>query len=188
MVVVLVTLLVAMAPAPAGADRGLDRDADDTAGPLDIARIVHKHRKGRPNVFVHKIVMHDRWTNRAISSRHDSRHITVTFDVRRAGYGCIGCISEREVVITSQEGRVQATLYNHLGDPPRKLADLRVWRPNDRSVAFAVRKRQLMRKARDHYQWGVGTTYQRRGDEDCPPRRSCFDYAPRRRELLRHQL
>ncbi len=187
-VVVLVMLLVAMTPAPAGADRALDRDADDTAGLLDIARIVHKHRKRRPNVFVHKIVMYDRWTNSAISSPHDSRRITVTFDVRRAGYGCIGCITEREVVITSQSGDLRAVLYNHLGDPPRKLADLRVWRPNDRTVAFSVRKRQLMRKDRNHYDWGVGTIYQRRGDQDCPPRRSCFDYAPRRRELLRHQL
>lgn len=183
----LVTGLVVSAT-PAAADRTAERDASDTAGPLDIARIVHKHRKGRPSIFIHKIVMHDRWANSAISSRHDSRWITVTFDVRRAGYGCIGCISEREVIITSEGGRVHAALYNHLGDPPRKLANLRVWRPDHRSVAFSVRKSQLMGRSRDHYDWGVGTVYHKRGDEDCPPRRSCFDYAPRRRQLLRHQL
>ncbi len=188
--VVISGTLVLLVATPAGADRVAGRDTNDAAGPLDIARIVHEHRSGDPDVFVHKIVMFEPWKRSALNpSARENRGITVTFDVRpRAGSSCIGCITEREVLIFVENRRLTARLYNHLGDPPRKLADLPVWRPNRRSVVFAVRKAQLMRRDRDHYDWGVQSAYARRGSESCPPRNTCFDLAPRRNDLLRHRL
>jgi hypothetical protein len=128
--VVAFSLLIALVALPAQADRLAKADRNDTKGPLDIARIVHKHLLGHPNVFVHKIVMQKRLRRRALhSTNQDSRRITVTFDVDRAkGYQCIGCITEREVLIFAKNGHIVARLYNHLGDPAKKLANLPVWR------------------------------------------------------------
>jgi hypothetical protein len=183
-------LFLTLLSIPAGADRDARTDANNSAGPLDIARIVYEHRPGNSSILVHKVVMQERWTNRVLSSSvRDNRGIRVTFNIRpRVGYSCIGCITEREVFVDVKDGDLRAILYNHLGDPPRKIADLRVWRPNRRTVAFALKKRQLMRRDRDHYDWGVGTIYMRRGDESCPRRDPCFDLAPGRQRLLRHDL
>lgn len=182
-------LVLASIASPAAADRGTRADRDDTRGPLDIARIVHNHREGRPNIFIHKIVMHEPWRLRALrSTTRETRRITVTFDVRpNVGYPCAGCITEREVVVYAKDGQLHADLFNHLGDPPRHLADLRVWRPNGRSVAFSVTRRQLGASRVDSYAWGVKTTYSRRGSPSCPPRTACFDVAPDD-TLLRHRL
>lgn len=159
-------------------------------GPLDIARIVHKHLPGHPNVFVHKIVMQKAWKRRALhSTNRDTRGITVTFDVNPSqGYHCIGCVTEREVLIFAKNGHIVAKLYNHLGDPPRKLANLSVWRPNRRTVAFSVRRRQLSGKHLDFYDWGVESIYARAGSS-CRRNQPCFDFAPNHKfQLLRHQL
>jgi hypothetical protein len=85
LVLVVVTLLISLAAMPALADRVAKSDGEDTRGPLDIATIVHKHRKGHPNVFVHKIVMQRDFRRRALRSaaKHDGV-ITVTFDVAHA--------------------------------------------------------------------------------------------------------
>jgi DNA-binding transcriptional LysR family regulator len=180
-----------LAPSSASlADRVAKADGDDTRGPLDIARIVHKHRKGHPNVFIHRIIMQRKWRRRALRStpKHDGA-ITVTFDVDPSrGYHCTGCVTEREVLIFVKHHRLIATLYNHLGDPPRKLADLPVWRPNHRTVAFSVRRRQLSGKRLDSYDWGVETRYSR-WRSSCPASNTCFDMAPNHaHDLVRHNL
>ncbi len=190
MVAALVSLLCALTVLPAWADRLAKADGNDGHGPLDIVRIVHKHRVGHPNLFIHKIVMEKPWTRRAIhSSSQQSRFITVTFDVDPSrGYHCIGCVTEREVLILARHGRIIARLYNHLGDPPRKLASLPVWRPNRRSVAFSVRRRQLSGKHVDHYYWGVKSLYTRSGSS-CPRSKPCVDLAPNHRhQMLRQDL
>jgi hypothetical protein len=115
----------------------------------------------------------------------------VTFNIRdEDGYSCTGCQSEREVVIDFRRERgIVATLYNHLGSLPERLARLKVWRPTERTVAFAVRKRQLQRGAYSSYEWGVEAVYEKQGDETCPLDHACRDLAPNGRyDLLRHDL
>jgi hypothetical protein len=188
--VAVLSLLLSLFAPPALADRVAKLDGDDTPGPLDIARIEHKHLSGHPNVFVHKIVMESGWRRRAIHStaRHD-RYIIVTFDVDPSkGSHCIGCITEREVLIRASRAHVVATLYNHLGDPPRKLRTLPVWRPSRRTIAFSIRRRQLSHKHIDFYDWGVQTMYERTASL-CPRSAPCPDTAPNdSNRLLRHDL
>jgi hypothetical protein len=184
------SFLICLVALPAQADRLAKVDGNDTSGQLDIARIVHKHLLGHRNVFVHKIVMQKRLRRRALhSTNQDHRRITVTFDVNRSkGYPCIGCITEREVLIFAKNGHIVARLYNHLGDPAKKLANLPVWRPNHRTVAFSVKRRQLSGKHIDFYDWGVESLYTRAGSS-CPSNEPCFDSVPNHSyHLLRHQL
>lgn len=188
MAMVLSLLLVA---SPAHGDRVRKSDGDDTRSPLDIARIVAKHRSGHSNIFIHKVRMHDRWKSSLLESGHKAtRSITLTFDVRRnVGYSCTGCITEREVMIIFRDGKLHATLYNHLGDPPKKLRSLPVWRPNKRTVAFAVTRKQLRSSRYSSYDWGVMALFEKRGFQGCRPGRGCSDLVPNDRDkLVTHQL
>jgi hypothetical protein len=188
--VIVFSLLVPLIALPAVADWVYKADGNDTHGPLDIARIEQKHSKDHPNHFIHKVVMYRRWRRPAIhSTTKHSRYIHVTFDVDPSrGYHCIGCVTEREVLIFAKHGHLIAKLYNHLGDPARKLANLPVWRPNRRTVAFSVRKRQLSRKHLDFYDWGVETFHERTGSS-CSQSKPCSDLSPNHRHrLLRHDL
>jgi hypothetical protein len=183
-------VLLSLIALPALADHVVQSDGNDTHGPLDIARIEHKHLRGDPVVFIHKIVMQRGWRRRAIHStaQHD-RYIIVTFDADLSkGSHCIGCISEREVLIHASRWHVFATLYNHLGDPPRKLTNLHVWRPSRRTIAFSVGRHQLSHKHIDFYDWGVETFYERSASS-CPQKDPCFDMTPNHpNRLLRHNL
>ena len=182
--------LVMAFAAPAGADRGVERDPNDARGPLDIARIVHKHSPNDEDAFIHKIVMQTAWDEAILEDGvRLERNIWVTFDVRqRVGSECVSCITEREVLIDVVNGRLRATLLNHLGDPPKKLARLPVWRPDRRTVAFAVTRSQLRKSDYSFYEWGAMSIYQRRGHDHCTGRDACFDRVPRRNRLIRHQL
>lgn len=175
----------------AHADMVAKTDGDDTPGRLDIARIAVKHRSAHPNVFIHKITMQRAWDSSLLKSGfHATRQIRATFDVRRkVGYGCIGCISEREVIINFVDGKLRATLYNHLGDPPKRLKSLPVWRPTRRTVAFAVTRKQLRRSDYSSYDWGVVSFFEQRGSEHCRPGSGCSDLVPNGRyNLLTHRL
>lgn len=176
---------------PAHADTVAKADGDDTAGRLDIVRIVVKHRRNHPNVFIHKITMHRAWDSSLLRSGvHATRQITTTFDVRRnVGYGCTGCITEREVILDFFDGELHATLYNHLGDPPRRLKSLPVWRPTARTVAFVVSRKQLRHSDYSSYDWGVQSLFEKRGSRHCRSGDGCSDLVPDRRyNLLTHRL
>lgn len=170
------------------ADRGSLRDRNDTKGSLDIERAVHKHLSDRPNVFVHKIVMHRRWTKEDIAnSPRRARSIRVSFNTKPEEYLC--CDPERMVTIYSRGGAIRAVLFDVSEGRSRRMSKLRWWRPSRRSIAFAIKKRQLRRSSMDYYQWAVTTFYTARSI-GCRARDACMDQAPDDypTEMFRHDL
>lgn len=173
----------------AAADTGSDIDPPTTDGPLDLVGVSHGHNPSG-DYLVHKITTKSFWSSNTLQSDGQaSRHIRVPFDVDKGrGYDGYAGVTERTVLISFRNGELRAKLYNNLGDPPKHLANLRVWRPNQRTVAFRIRPRQLKRNL-DHYWWGVESYYSSGDSFECPPDDACFDRAPNKKEgYLRHDL
>jgi hypothetical protein len=107
---------------------------------------------------------------------------------------------ERAIYIYRVQGRLQATMQAFRWDPAcggvqdpvcddssRSLGEIRVWRPNLRSVKMSFHQRKLGRVDTASYGWQVMAAYRR--SQDCPGSSSydqmrmeytCVDYAPDR--------
>lgn len=161
------------------------RDGNDARGPLDVARIAQGHRIGPKGVpqLVHTIRLHRAWPVRRL---RDRGYVHVQLDRRGHPDGP----NERMLRIVSRRGRLVATMYNSLGDPPKRLERVAVWRPNRRTVKVAFRPELLERRGLERYKWNVVTYVEGRHDL-CPKRHGCMDLAPNPqngRRYVRHVL
>lgn len=167
-----VAVIVALGVLPAAADENQVRDGDDTRGPLDIAWIKHGHRTkaNGQRQLVHTIRLYERWPVRRLRHRG---YIHLFFDLR----GHPGNPEERTLWIIYEDGKLKAEMYNTLGDPPKYLGDVPLWRPNGRTVKVAFRKSLLRRRDFDYYKWGA-LSYIEAGHPLCGRSQGCGDLAP----------
>lgn len=177
-------LVVAAAPASL-ADTKRWRDGNDARGPLDIASISHAHRMGPKGVrqLVHTVRFHRAWPVRKLKHKG-----FVHLQIDRPGHR--GSPQERTVWITYRKGRLIATMYNTLGDPPKKLARVQLWRPSRRIVKVAFPKTLLKRRGLERYKWNA-IAYVEGGHDLCPGRNGWTDLAPNPaggRRYVRHVL
>ncbi len=80
-------------------------------------------------------------------------------------------------------------MYATLGDPPKRLARVALWRPDWRTVKVAFPK-TLLRKRLERYKWNAMSFVEGRHDL-CPRRNGCTDWAPNpenRRRYVTHVL
>ena len=170
---------------PAGADQRRARDADDTKGPLDIAWIKHGHRTNTRGVrqLVHTVRLYKRWPARRLRHRG---YVHLFFQLR----GHPGNPEERTLWIVYEKGKLRARMYNALGDPPKFLANVGLWRPDGRTVKVTFRKSLLRRRPFDHYKWSA-LSYIEGGHPLCGRSNGCGDFAPdlkRGKRYLRHDI
>lgn len=156
-------------------------DPDDAKGPLDIAWIKHEHRTTSAGVrrLVHTVRLYERWPV------HRLRHrgfINLFFDLR----GKRDWREERAVYITYDNGKLKAELFNFAADPPMFMRTLPLWRPNGRTVKFAVRRSDLRRRPFGYYRW-LALAFVEERHPLCGTPGGCHDHAPDRR-YLRHDL
>lgn len=186
-VVVLASILSVfiVGAAPLRADTKRWFDGDDARGPLDIAAISHGHRMGPKGgrQLVHTIRFHRAWPVRKLKHRGFA-HVQLDRRGHRDGP------QEREVWIVYRRGHLIATMYNTLGDPPKKLARVQLWRPDRRTVKIAFPKKLIKRRGLERYKWSV-IAFVESGHELCPKRDACSDLAPNPangRRFVRHVL
>ncbi len=183
--IICAVLVLAASVVPAEADTRRRSDGNDTRGPLDIARIEHGHRVNAKGArqLTHTVRTYGEWRSRLLRRR---AFIHLFFQLK----GHPGNPEERAVWITYEDGRLQAEMYNTLGDPPKFLAKVSVWRPDERTVKIAFRKRLLRRRSFDHYGWTT-LSYIEQSHRFCDRRGGCGDFAPNMRggkRYLRHDL
>jgi hypothetical protein len=175
---------------PVSADYGRYLDAGgDAKGRLDIADVIYSHRKwGGERRFSHLVSMWRSWKPRMLDRPH--RVIHLFFDTRQGvGYEDYSFVTERRVEIFFRRGRLRAALYNHLGDPPRRIANVRVRRSGSRGVFVVIPRRLLKRGRLRYYEWAFMSVFSRKGHRLCPLRDPCVDRTGRRRsDYFRHDL
>ena len=176
---VLLTILLLVAPVPSLADTGHRRDGNDARGPLDIARIAHRHRTtgGGSYLLVHTVRLHGAWPVKKLRHRGFAHFY---FELR----GHPGNPPERTLQIVYERGRLVARMYNSLGDPPRHIRRVTLRRPDWRTVRVLFPK-SLLRKGLKRYKWNVLTFVEGRHGS-CPRRSGCDDWAPNLRRGLRY--
>lgn len=155
-------------------------DPDDAKGPLDIARIRHMHittERGHHRL-VHEIRLYERWPVRKLRHRG---FVNVFFEVEETEPGTP---PERAVYISYELGRLRAELVEF--DPPRSLRFLRLWRPDRRTVRFALRRSDLSEGSFDTYRWHA-VSYIEEDHRLCGETGGCDDQAPNR-GWVRHDL
>lgn len=176
---------------PAGADMRTVTDDNDTKGRLDIISASHDHRatEAGKQFLVHRIEMHDPWRSRLLTNnRRQAVYVQILFDTRQdVGYDDYSGVTEREVIVMYRRKKLRAILYNHLGDPPKRLARLPIQRTGENGFEILITKRQLKKGELSYYEWGVQTVFSKKGHEHCPPRKTCFDQAPDKK-YQRHNL
>lgn len=183
-VLVIAALLAIGSPTGAVADRARVRDGNDARGPLDVARIAHGHRVGPKGVrqLVHTIRFRRAWPVKKLRHRG---FVHLDFDLR----GHRDSPQERSIWITYRKGRLIATMYATLGDPPKRLARVALWRPDWRTVRVAFPS-SLLRKRLERYKWNALSFVEGRHDL-CSRRDGCADWAPNpggRSRFVRHVL
>lgn len=156
-------------------------DPDDAKGPLDIAWIKHEHRTTAAGVrqFVHTVRLYERWPVDRLRHRG---FINLFFDLR----GNRDWREERAVYITYKKGKLRAELFNFAADPPTFLRTVPMWRPNERTVKFALRESDLRRRPFSYYRWFAVSFIEERHPL-CGRSGGCNDYAPKR-GYVRHDL
>lgn len=185
MLLVAIAVAVGLAVMPAAADQKRVVDGNDTTGPLDIHWIKHAHRtnaKGQRQL-VHTVRLYERWPVRRLRHRG---YVHLFFQLR----GHPGNPEERTLWIIYENGKLKAEMYNTLGDPPKYLRDVRLWRPDGRTVKVAFRKSLLRRRDFNYYKWGA-LSYIEGRHPLCGRSQGCGDFAPDVRDgkrYVRHQL
>ncbi|HYP24854.1 MAG TPA: hypothetical protein VEV43_14895 [Actinomycetota bacterium] len=185
MSVVLLVAAMLVGATGAVADTRRWRDGNEARGPLDIARIAQGHRIGPKGVaqVVHTIRLHRAWPVKRLRHRG---YVVVQFDRRGHPDGP----NERMLRIFYKRGGLVATMYNSLGDPPKRLARVALWRPDRRTVKVAFPPKLLKRRGLERYEWNVMSFVEGRHDL-CAKRHGCMDLAPNRengRRYVRHVL
>ena len=171
-------------PVASRADTERFRDGNTARGPLDIASISHGHRMGPKGVrqLAHTIRLHRAWPVKKLRHRG---FVHVDFELRGNPDGP----QERSIWIVHRKGRLVATMYATLGDPPKRLARVALWRPDWRTVKVAFPK-SLLRKGLDRYKWAALSFVEGR-HELCGKSGGCTDWAPNpedRRRYVKHVL
>lgn len=172
-VLLVVVLLASLgASSPLRADTRRWRDGTNARGPLDVARIAQGHRMGPKGVpqLVHTIRLHRAWPVKKL--RHQG-FVHVMFDRKGHRDGP----QERMLRIVYRKGRLVAAMFASLGDPPKRLARVALWRPDWRTVKVAFPKTLLKRRGLARYKWSVISVVEGRHDL-CPKRDACIDLAP----------
>lgn len=171
-VLVSATLIVATAFSPAVGDERLSRDGNDANGPLDIAWIKHAHRINSRDVrqLVHTVRLYEPWPVEELRHRG---YIHLFFQL--AGHR--NNPQERTLWITYEDGKLEAKMYSTLGDPPKFLANVTMWRPDPKTVKVAFRKRLLRHREFARYKWGALSFVEER-HRLCPGPEDCDDFAP----------
>jgi hypothetical protein len=181
---VVTAVIAALLAPPAHADGRRFADGNKARGPLDIARISHGHRLGpKGGQLVHTVRFHRAWP---VEKLRRQGFVHLDFDLR----GNAGGPQERSIWIVYRKGKLVATMYATLGDPPKRLARVALWRPDWRTVRVAFPKTLLRKRPPQRYEWAALSFVDGRHDL-CPRRRrGCFDYAPNpdRRRYVKHVL
>ncbi|MDQ4126060.1 MAG: hypothetical protein M3134_10765 [Actinomycetota bacterium] len=148
------------------------RDGNDARGPLDIVRIEHAHRASPDGVrqLLHTVRLDRGWPVDRLRHRG---FVHLIFELP----GHPDNPPERAVWIVYRKGKLVATMYNTLGDPPRKLARVALLRPNRRTLKVAFPKSLLRKGDVRRYRWNVVSFVEGR-HELCPRRSGCTDWAP----------
>lgn len=144
---------------------------------LDIAKITHRH-DGR--TLVHRLSTHEAW---ATEDLDNGSKISFKFSFDEDHQ------AEREVRVDVEEGGLSAAMFSGGG---RRIADVRVTRPDDRSVRIRFLPR-LLEPGIDRYVWRTRVTAHGCDDpntETNPVAASqrCWDYAPNDRRQIVHRL
>lgn len=134
--------------------------------------------KGVPQL-VHTVRFHRAWPVKKVRHRG---FVHLNFDLR----GHRDSPQERSIWITYRKGRLIATMYATLGDPPKRLARVALWRPDWRTVKVAFPK-SLLRRGLERYKWNAMSFVEGRHDA-CPRRNGCTDWTPNGRRYVRHVL
>lgn len=146
-------------------------DGNNARGPLDIASISHGHRIGPKGVpqLVHTVRLHRSWPVKKL--RHQG-YVHLTFD--RPGRP--GSPQERVLWIVYKRGHLIARMFSSLGDPPKYLGRVALWRPDWRTVKVAFPKTLLKRRGLERYRWNAFSIVE--GRHELCPRDVCQDLAP----------
>jgi hypothetical protein len=164
---VLVVLLASLWPAPAQAARTEVRDPNDTRGPLDVRR-VSKLASVRP---MWKIRTWRRWSVERVFDRGYVLVFLDTFGAPQDDYYAL---------VFSDGRRMKGRLFRlRARRADWRVAYLRVWRADRRSVSVRVRLgKTIVGRHRTSYFWRVETLVT---GASC--RRVCLDRAPQTRRM-----
>lgn len=134
---------------------------------IDFERVTFGHAR-RAGVLRHGIVTRERWKTKDMGGRHGvTIYLELDVDGDRA--------AERMVRMRRKDGELTARMFRGKHLRKRIGGDLRVWRPNRRSIKVRFPLR-LLGEDLDRYRWSAGW-YNR--DVACAG--SCHtDYAPHR--------
>ena len=166
-----IAAVVGTMPGTSVGDTGGRRDPNDTTGRLDVRSFSHRHGS-RYRDLVHVIETYGRWRSRRLG---DCAQIEVLFQGAR-----------RRVKIKYRNGlRARISKWGQEGRD--FVAVLPVWRPDDRSISFLVKRSQLGRGL-ERYRWFVSTHLVAGGCPTGPGDPPVYgDRAPNRGALL-HDL
>lgn len=150
----------------------LRRDAD---GPLDLKEVSQGHRGQR---LVHTLRTYDAWRDRWLLGDQDS--INLTFDRQDSASAGV----ERVLAVDYEDGKLVASMFNVLTDPPTRVGKVHIERPNNRVLRLTFPQRLLKRNRLQAYRWKVNVLYEGPGCDYY-----CADHLPEagRRGIL-HDL
>lgn len=172
----LILLLAGGALSPAWADRVSRIDADDIRHRLDIRRIVHTHGDD-PDRVRHKMVSYETW--RARTLRKNGWRVSFFFSIDKNRHD-----AERRIVVRRRDGKLHAAFFAGPHATKRRDADIRVRRPDRRTVVISF-EADILRAGLASYRWWAGVHEASRHAQipEAPPR---ADFAPR--SSIRHAL
>jgi hypothetical protein len=171
-----------LVPAPAAvADVRTVGDPRDTPGRLDIRSVTHRHTAG--GKLVHRVEMYHRWRNRALRGPYSDINLHFNTDGDRW--------VERAVEIDYRDGRLVARMTRERNLEEEVLRRVRVRRVDERTVKVVFGRRAL-RRGIQSYRWSANASYASNTSDNCwvsgDVNMICYDYAPRVRPVIQHDL
>lgn len=175
---------------PVRADTARFTDPEDTPGKLDVKAVRQAHDGAR---LVHSVHTYRRWRSTALSG--DETYIGFHLDA-----GTKGTRADRFVwVRQKRRGGLYAEIFRPLTHANgERLGQVRVSRPNRRSVRILVRPSQISKAIANGYRWRVTTSFEKSttdgpcGDDrqvSSFPTGRCIDNVPGLRQRgFRHDL
>lgn len=171
------TGMLLLAASPVLADRISKKDPDDFDHRLDVRRVVHSHG-GEEGRVRHKLASHETWRSRVL--RKKGWRIAFFFSIDKNVHD-----AERRIVIRQRNGELHATYFAGSHATERQEADVRVRRPDRRSVSIAFDPDLFRDGIRAYRWWTVVYEWTDGGAAICDS--PCTDHAPNSGSL-RHEL
>lgn len=166
--------LIAAVPTPVLANKKTVTDPDDVNGEIDIQAVSHGHGSNR--TLVHRVEMFEEWLSSDLEP--EESWIALLFDIDRDNFNDNRYL---RIDYSEEEGLYADMYYQGISGPGEPIGEVRVSRPDERSVKVRFPKR-FIKKRLKVYRWRAITSFEDDGECSSEPdsgdQGGCLDYVP----------